>query len=51
MSPEKGPLQLWEENQRQMGNIPGAEIARTLREQFGDVWAPLDSEGGGKTRF
>src|SRR3972149_9020100 len=30
-------LASWELEQRRRGNIPGAEIARVLREQFGDV--------------
>src|SRR3989344_549320 len=40
MSPEKSLLQLWEDYQRDKGNIAGAQIARTLRDQFGDISAP-----------
>lgn len=34
-------LEHWENAQRRRGNIPGAEMARTLREQFDDIPFPL----------
>ncbi len=34
-------MERWELIQRQTGNVAGAEMARTLREQFGDIPFPI----------
>lgn len=48
MSPEKGLIEQYEKIKRGAGNTAAAEIARVLREQYGDEpFPPL--EGGGKT--
>lgn len=44
MPPEIGALEYWENVQRNKGNSAGAEMARVLREQYGDVGIPNQLE-------
>ena len=48
MSPEKGLLEQYIETRELEGNLNAVEKAKELRKQFGDIVAPLDSEGGVK---